>query len=36
MGLLLLGASALLTLAIGVAGSLRVLNAKPMDVLRGE
>ena len=36
MGFLLLGASALLTLVIGVAGSLRVLNAKPMDVLRGE
>ncbi len=36
MGLLMLGASALLTLVVGVAGSLRVLNAKPMDVLRGE
>jgi putative ABC transport system permease protein len=36
MGLLMLGASALLTLAVGVAGCLRVLNAKPMDVLRGE
>ena len=36
MGLLLLAASALLTLAIGLAGSLRVLNAKPMEVLRGE
>ena len=36
LGLMLMGASALLTLAVGVAGSLRVLNAKPMDVLRGE
>jgi putative ABC transport system permease protein len=36
MGLLLLGASALLTLAVGLAGSLRVLRAKPMEVLRGE
>ena len=36
MGLLMLGASALLTLVVGVAGSLRVLKAKPMDVLRGE
>jgi putative ABC transport system permease protein len=36
MGLFMLGASALLTLVVGVAGSLRVLNAKPMDVLRGE
>jgi putative ABC transport system permease protein len=36
LGLLLMGASALLTLVVGVAGSLRVLNAKPMDVLRGE
>jgi putative ABC transport system permease protein len=36
LGLLLMGASALLTLAVGIAGSLRVLNAKPMDVLRGE
>jgi putative ABC transport system permease protein len=36
MGLLLLVASALLTLAVGLAGSLRVLNAKPMEVLRGE
>jgi putative ABC transport system permease protein len=36
MGLLLVGASAFLTLVVGLAGSLRVLNAKPMDVLRGE
>ncbi|HJW72810.1 MAG TPA: FtsX-like permease family protein [Geothrix sp.] len=36
LGLLLMVASALLTLVVGVAGSLRVLNAKPMDVLRGE
>jgi predicted lysophospholipase L1 biosynthesis ABC-type transport system permease subunit len=36
MGILMLGASATLTLVVGVAGSLRVLNAKPMDVLRGE
>jgi putative ABC transport system permease protein len=36
MGLLLLGAASLLTLVVGVAGSLRVLNAKPMEVLRGE
>ncbi len=36
LGLLLMAASAALTLAVGVAGSLRVLNVKPMDVLRGE
>ncbi len=36
MGFLLLGAASLLTLVVGVAGSLRVLNAKPMDVMRGE
>lgn len=36
MGLLLLGASALLTLAVGLATSLRVLRAKPTEVLRGE
>jgi putative ABC transport system permease protein len=35
-GFLLLGGSAVLTLAAGVAGSLRVLNAKPMEVLRAE
>ena len=31
-----MAASAGLTLVVGVAGSLRVLNVKPMDVLRGE
>ena len=36
LGLLLMAAAAGLTLAVGVAGSLRVLNVKPMDVLRGE
>ncbi|MDR3682279.1 MAG: hypothetical protein P4L11_01015 [Geothrix sp.] len=36
LGLLLMAASAGLTLVVGVAGSLRVLNVKPMDVLRGE
>ncbi len=36
LGLLLMAGSALLTLAVGVAGSLRVLQAKPMEVLRGE
>lgn len=36
LGLLLMAASAGLTLLVGVAGSLRVLNVKPMDVLRGE
>ena len=36
LGLLLMAASAGLTLIVGVAGSLRVLQAKPMDVLRGE
>ncbi len=36
LGLLLMVASAGLTLVVGVAGSLRVLNVKPMDVLRGE
>jgi putative ABC transport system permease protein len=36
LGVLLMVASAGLTLVVGVAGSLRVLNVKPMDVLRGE
>jgi putative ABC transport system permease protein len=36
LGFLLMGASALLTLGVGVAGSFRVLQTKPMDVLRGE
>jgi putative ABC transport system permease protein len=36
LGLLLMLASAALTLLVGVAGSFRVLNVKPMDVLRGE
>jgi len=36
LGLLLMTASAALTLAVGVAGSLRVLRVKPMEVLRGE
>lgn len=36
LGLLLLAASAALTLVVGVAGSLRVLRVKPMEVLRGE
>lgn len=36
LGILLMVASAGLTLIVGVAGSLRVLRAKPMDVLRGE
>ncbi len=36
LGLLLMAAAAGLTLIVGVAGSLRVLNVKPMDVLRGE
>jgi len=36
LGLLLMAASAGLTLVVGVVGSLRVLNVKPMDVLRGE
>jgi putative ABC transport system permease protein len=36
LGLLLMAASAGLTLVVGVSGSLRVLNVKPMDVLRGE
>ena len=36
LGLLLMVASAALTLVVGVAGNFRVLNAKPMEVLRGE
>ena len=36
LGLLLMAGAAGLTLIVGVAGSLRVLNVKPMDVLRGE
>lgn len=36
LALLLLLASAALTLVVGVTSSLRVLQAKPMDVLRGE
>lgn len=36
LGLLMMGASAALTLLVGVAGSLRVLHVKPMEVLRGE
>jgi len=36
LGLLLMAASAGLTLVVGVVGSLRVLNVKPMEVLRGE
>ena len=36
LGLLLMAASAGLTLLVGVTGSLRVLETKPMDVLRGE
>jgi putative ABC transport system permease protein len=35
-GLLLMASAAALTLVVGIAGSLRVLNTKPMDVLRGE
>ncbi len=36
LGLALMGGAAALTLMVGVVGSLRVLQAKPMDVLRGE
>ena len=35
-GLLLMAAAAGLTLVVGIAGSLRVMNTPPMDVLRGE